>query len=469
MKKKLLIIVLLLTTIILKSQNNTDRLWLEINNKEVSENFCLKTTIDYKSLNINSTLLNLNNAKLLLELKKKGIKEEIDLSNFNTFNLKLWLLFNDSFKNEDTLILRLKTKKNKVTKTLTASYCIQNTKSSQKTRGEIATADFVKIPVYFATDRNYNKVENVYEQFGAERSNLKYGKSWISIPNGHKVGAIESPSIWRFEFSEDEKKHIVLQENKLFSKDLFFKDLSKNIKKSNTNSSFLFVHGYNVSFANAAKRTAQMSYDLKFEGEPVFYSWPSKASLSGYTMDEANIQWAQTNIEIFLKDYLTKSEAKDIYLVAHSMGNRGLTRAVINVLRDHPHLKSKIKEIILAAPDIDADVFKRDIAPKMVELTQKPITLYVASDDVALQASKEVHGYTRAGDSGNNLMLVKGIETIDASGIDTSFLSHSYFADTSSIIEDIYDLVKSGKRAIKRQRLKLMKQENKNYWKVLKN
>ena len=135
-------------------------------------------------------------------------------------------------------------------------------------------------------------------------------------------------------------------------------------------------------------------------------------------------------------------------------------------MQENPNLKSNIKEIILAAPDIDADVFKDDIAPKMVQSTKKPITLYVNSEDLALKASKLIHGNPRAGDAGDKLVLINGVETIDATGIDTSFLSHSYFADTNSIISDIFDIIKSGKRAIDRKHLNIKKLKDKIYWKV---
>jgi len=90
----------------------------------------------------------------------------------------------------------------------------------------------------------------------------------------------------------------------------------------------------------------------------------------------------------------------------------------------------------------------------------------VSSDDLALKASKTLHGNPRAGDSTDGLVLVKGIETIDASGVDTSFLSHSYFADTNSIISDIFDLIQSGKRALNRERLLLVNLLDQTYWKV---
>jgi esterase/lipase superfamily enzyme len=57
------------------------------------------------------------------------------------------------------------------------------------------------------------------------------------------------------------------------------------VNKSGKKSAFIFVHGYNVTFEDAARRTAQMSYDLSFDGAPVFYSWPSQGSLGDYLKD----------------------------------------------------------------------------------------------------------------------------------------------------------------------------------------
>ncbi len=35
------------------------------------------------------------------------------------------------------------------------------------------------------------------------------------------------------------------------------------------------MHGYNTSFDNALYRTAQIAYDLDFDGATFLYSWPS--------------------------------------------------------------------------------------------------------------------------------------------------------------------------------------------------
>jgi esterase/lipase superfamily enzyme len=113
----------------------------------------------------------------------------------------------------------------------------------------------------------------------------------------------------------------------------------------------------------------------------------------------------------------------------------------------------RLKEVILAAPDIDAEVFKRDIAPALLA-SGSPITLYASSTDLALEASKRVHGYPRAGDSGLGLVVMAGIETIDATNVDTSFLGHGYFRESRAVISDIFYLIQHGLRAGNRSGLR---------------
>jgi esterase/lipase superfamily enzyme len=305
--------------------------------------------------------------------------------------------------------------------------------------------EFDQVRVFFATDRAPED-----GLFGGGRGEeISYGSILVSIPRAHQVGGIEKPSIWKLEFSEDPRDHMVITRISHSDRDGFFADLQEQRERGGDGSSFVFVHGYNVAFDDAARRTAQITYDLDFRGAPVFYSWPSQASLQGYTTDENNVQWSETNLKGFLLDFARHSGMKDIYLIAHSMGNRALTGALRALFAEHPELKGRFKEIILTAPDIDADIFKRDIAPALAAGCDK-ITLYVSDGDKALLASKQVHGYPRAGDSAEGIVLVPGIETVDASGLDTSFLEHSYFAESGSVLKDIRRLVLEGLRAAQR-------------------
>ncbi len=321
--------------------------------------------------------------------------------------------------------------------------------------------EFDQVRVFFATDRQ----ATAPAVFGGGRGEgITYGSLFVSIPRRHEVGAIERPSVWRLEFSENPRKHMVIVRRSVLEAGEFYSSIRDTLSRGGSDSSFVFVHGYNVAFDDAARRTAQITYDLDFHGAPVFYSWPSQASLRGYTVDAANVEWSTHNLKEFLRDYAQRSETKDIYLIAHSMGNRALTRAVAELFTEQPEMRGRFKEIILTAPDVDADVFKREIAPKLVAGCDQ-ITLYVSDGDKALLASREVHGHSRLGDSAGGIPVVPGVETIDASGLDTSFLEHSYFAETGSVLKDIRRLVLEGLRAAQRGLTEKRADAGGRYWK----
>lgn len=326
------------------------------------------------------------------------------------------------------------------------------------------TEKYVVIPVHYATDRNLNPDRPPASRYGAERSDLTYGTCDVSIPKIHALGHVERPSIWKLEFSENPARHILLRELTVQDRDAFFTGVRDRILSSAARNAFIFIHGYNVTFADAALRTAQMAFDLGFEGAPVFYSWPSQGSLPAYPVDESNVEWTQADLGIFLADFAARSDADSIFLIAHSMGNRALTRAFVSLLAEKPELKARFREVILAAPDIDAEVFKRDIAPKFVDAGVS-LTLYASSQDKALVASRTFHGYPRAGDSGDRLVVMPGIETVDATHVDSEdwLLGHSYYG-SRSILSDLFYLIKNGHRAKDRFSLKTVATPAGNYY-----
>jgi esterase/lipase superfamily enzyme len=312
------------------------------------------------------------------------------------------------------------------------------------------------VQVFFGTDRSYQAGNPVASRFGPAREALSYGTADISIPPDHRLGNLESPSLLRLEFSPDPRKHVVLQKISVMAAEDYFHMLAETVQGAADHSALVFVHGYNVSFADAARRTAQMTYDLQFAGAPIFFSWPSVGKTQDYAVDETNVEWARPHLTQFLVDVLSKTNATDVYLIAHSMGNRALANSVVDVETAHPELRAKIREIILAAPDIDADTFKDEIAPRILaaELPNTHVTLYASSKDEALLASKKFHGYPRAGDAGDLQFILAGLEYIDASSVDTGFLGHSYYGDNRSVIADIHYLIDGHLRACKRFSLK---------------
>jgi len=328
----------------------------------------------------------------------------------------------------------------------------------------VAGEDYSIVRVLYATDRARTESEKPTEMFGGDRAELSYGFCDVSIPRDHRMGELESPrSFLDFFFPEDPSKHVMLLETLVADEERFFADLGARVRASAKSSAFLFVHGFNVTFEDAARRTAQISYDLTFDGAPVFYSWPSKGKALAYNDDEQTIAWTETNLRQFLEDFFGRSDADNIYVIAHSMGNRALTRALASLLNDRPDLRNRLTEVILTAPDIDADLFKHEIAPKLTA-AGRPITLYASSEDRALAASRQIHGNSRAGDSGGAIVILPGVETVDATGMDTGFLRHSYFAEARSVLADLFFLIQEGRRPDERFGLRAVESAEGKYW-----
>ena len=238
---------------------------------------------------------------------------------------------------------------------------------------------------------------------------------------------------------ETRARHVVLLDVSPQNQADFLAGIRQRVRSSQSRSQFVFVHGYNVGFAEAARRTAQMTYDLGYDGAPVFFSWPSQARLSGYVEDENNNEWSIPDLKKVLGALAEASQDSEIYLIAHSMGNRVATRALAQLLTEKPELRQRFKEIVLIAPDIDADVFARDIAPVLVK-GETRVTLYASRNDKALKASQKLHGFPRLGGA-NPIAILPGIDTVDASDVETDMLGHSYYADAKTVLSDIFEVI----------------------------
>ena len=224
------------------------------------------------------------------------------------------------------------------------------------------------------------------------------------------------------------------------SADELFADMARTLAGRGAEEAFVFIHGYNVSFAAAAKRTAQIAYDLNFEGAPILYSWPSRASLLSYLSDEAVVRLSGRRLRGFLKDVVARSGAKRVHLIAHSMGNRALIDALELIAAERRAAASDAApmfgQIIFTAPDQDAGLFAEMI--RSIRPLARRLTLYTSQQDLALATSRELHGNApRAGEAGEKILIANEIDSIDMSMLGEDMLGHSYFANDTSALTDI--------------------------------
>jgi esterase/lipase superfamily enzyme len=318
-----------------------------------------------------------------------------------------------------------------------------------------------RVSVFYGTDRLPTGKSALSEFYGAELGSTQVGTCDVSIPLDHRMGVLESPS---FHYFEDPRKHIVLLSIVAKKNDQFFSDLQEQVRRSTRSAAFVFIHGYNVSFEDACRRTGQLAYDLKFPGVPMMWSWPSSGTVSAYISDETRVEWTTPHLREFLSQVKTRSGAEALHIIAHSMGSRAIVRALADVVAElRSGDRPPFSQVVLTAPDIDATLF-RQVSASIARGSVRT-TLYASSADEAIKVSRRLHGdLPRAGEAGSDLVLVDGIDTVDASAVDTSLLGHSYFADRTSVISDMFDLFLSFKPPQERFYLEAKQRDGRPYW-----
>ena len=313
------------------------------------------------------------------------------------------------------------------------------------------------VPVFYGTDRAIEP-DPKRLAFGSERGHkLQLGRALVTVPLSHKVPSVERPWVVEvpyfklkiYEEKEDNKKHFTLQEISALTKEQMLALVKERLAKSVNfkDHAFVFIHGFNTSFDYSLYRTAQIAYDLKFDGAPFVYSWPSGGKVASYTYDRGSAEQAEPHLAEFLDLVVKQTGAKSISLIAHSMGNELLLRVMEHMKPVTPAGVS-ISQVILAAPDVDRDKF--NIIAREITSLAKGVTLYAASNDRALGYSARFWGgVPRAGDvPATGPLIVPGVDTIDVTSLSTDSLAlnHSSYAENNALLNDIKLLLQTGER-----------------------
>ena len=194
--------------------------------------------------------------------------------------------------------------------------------------GAVSEDEYAVVEVFFGTDCDKTGEAEPHRYYGGQRGTLSFGAVNVSIPRDHRMGALESPALWRLEFHKDPARHVVVLRLDPLDRNAFVARVGAGVTASPNRDALMFVHGYNVTFEDAARRAAQITYDLGFSGIPLLYSWPSEGAVLRYAVDENNVRWTVPHFTEFLKLVLTEIGARVVHVIAHSMGNRCLTEAL---------------------------------------------------------------------------------------------------------------------------------------------
>jgi esterase/lipase superfamily enzyme len=215
---------------------------------------------------------------------------------------------------------------------------------------------------------------------------------------------------------------------------------SRILKKTPGRQVLVFVHGFNNRFEDAVYRFAQIVHDSRAVAAPVLFTWPSRGSLFAYGYDRESANFSRDALENLLRWLSDNPQVSEVSVLAHSMGNWVTLEALRQMAIRDGRVAPKIKTVLLAAPDVDVDLAREQIATMGA---QRPkFTLFLSEDDKALAASREVWGAPRLGAVNPEVEPYKTIlanENINVINL-TSYkgadgLDHGKFADNARAIE----------------------------------
>jgi esterase/lipase superfamily enzyme len=227
--------------------------------------------------------------------------------------------------------------------------------------------------------------------FNGERGRgLAFADIAVSIPPDavRKVGEVQWPSSIPGDPARD---FVTLRADRLDLKQAVAA-FDKRLEKGSPRHVLLFVHGYNTRFEEAVYRFAQIAHDSGAPVVPVLFTWPSRGKLVQYLYDRESATYSRDALEAVIMAMVKDPNVGSISILAHSMGNFIAVEALRQMVIRNRALSPKIKDIMLAAPDIDVDVFRRQIAEIEASDKSPPVTLFVSQDDHALAVSGELAG-----------------------------------------------------------------------------
>ncbi len=266
-----------------------------------------------------------------------------------------------------------------------------------------------------------------------------YAFDIVTIPPGHRAGSIEEP-MWG---AANPRDHIVVAQERQLDGDEFRAELASHVSgRIGVNRDVLvFVHGYNTSFEEARDRAAQIVADSRFGGVAVLFTWPTKHELFGYVSDKDSATASRDALLDLLQDVGATPGVGKIHLLAHSMGGwlamEALRQAAIGGNRD---LGGHLGEVMLAAPDIDMDVF----AAQMARIKPANVTVFATANDRALslssalaQSRPRVGAINPSKPEDRQALEALGAKVYDLTSYSDGFIDHAAYADAPDVLHAI--------------------------------
>jgi len=273
----------------------------------------------------------------------------------------------------------------------------------------------------------------------AAHEGARFSLQMLSVPHGHEAGMIERPAFG----PEDPQKHFAIKSRRPLDETAFYAGLASHIsgRIGSNRDVLLYVHGFNTSYDEARFRLAQIAADARFGGVAVLYTWPAAGSLLDYGAAKESATIARDALSKVIRRLSEVPGIGRVHILAHSMGAWLAMEALReNALSGSPDLNGKLGDVMLAAPDIDLNVFGQQLA----RLDPSHVCVLVAANDRALSLSRRLAGgRPRLGaldpdDPKDRAALeALGVKAYDLAPESTGWIGHSTYASAPEAVRTI--------------------------------
>lgn len=289
-----------------------------------------------------------------------------------------------------------------------------------------------RVPVFMATTRAVSEVTGAF--YAAERApDLGFASVQVSIPPNHVPGEIERAR----RLPPDPRREFAILDPVVYGDDrAFVAALNRELgrRPPGKRDVLVFVHGYNNSVTDAVLRLAQFVEDSEFEGVAVLFSWASAAQVTRYVYDLNSALIARQEFSDTIR-LINASRAGKIDVFAHSMGSLLVVETLVQAEIAGVDIRaSKLGNIMLAAPDIDVDLFAAQL--EYLPENERNFFVFVSRDDRILGFSRRISGgVSRVGEADAVALAKLGVTVIDISGVEQGLFDiHSKFGNSPEVV-----------------------------------
>ncbi len=395
-------------------------------------------------------------------------------------------------------------------KFIVTPYVARNEAAARQLRSIDPSLQTPEIPVIYVTDRERLKTADGSVRYGSGRSvSLGFGEAKVALspePTWDELVQISSTG----ERSQDYSVRVssvtelgrlspfadFLQpsQGRLIRKpeayemfttqvEAFHKVLRTWLARTDRKEVVIFIHGFANQFDDAVVRLAQAWHMGGRVGVPIVYTWPAGiGGLLGYAYDRESGEFTIVHLKQLLYALATCPEVEKVHIISHSRGTdvafttlreinaelRGLTGVSFftplapergvpmpadgSLPGKMPWELLKLETWILAAPDLDMQVFNQRFFGENLVRGANRIVIYFSAEDKALDWARwlfnsrrrlgELHVEDIPPDALAKLAQVGQIQAINAKV--SGFSTHSYIMQHPAAMSDLLLLLRDG-------------------------